>query len=491
MRGPIFILPVVLGKKGLYMGVKRYLFFFPAVAAIFILVSCSGGTSINLNDGPMPPLQDAQSTDPDPDAGVSDAAEEDSGETDAGYGPDGSNGWDSGQHIDAGGADAAHDASADAGLKDAGDAGADGGTDAGQMAEYPPDKWGKYAVGYYKQNLYDKDRSFRYVPVHIWYPALAPGAVKVNYLVDFLDIMNGNAYENVPAARPDGPFPVILFSHGFKGIAYQSYSFTEYLASHGFVVVAPNHQGNTLFDFTSKDEDVAKVTMLRPGDVGFAFKSAETFGKTAGHVLEGVVDSSLVAATGHSFGAFTAIIVAGSEADMDRAKQACANGVEADIFCDYVPYYAPGTMLKMDPRIGGLKVMVDLAPGGYNAMFDDNLAKVYVPSLTMGGTEDTTCPLDIETRPIFNGMAKPKALAEITGASHMTFTDVCSNALLKGIIGDMCTMSINSKRAFEIINTLSTAYIRRHLLGETAMDTWLSPGYIGKNLGEVKWVEDK
>ncbi|MBI5525042.1 MAG: hypothetical protein HY897_01825 [Deltaproteobacteria bacterium] len=374
----------------------------------------------------------------------------------------------------------------DAGMVDAGVH--DGGSaDTSQPVEYPPDAWGPYLAGVYNNNLiYDQNRK-RTVPMYFWYPASAQGAKQATYM----GLMKGQAWEDAPAAKTAGPFPLILFSHGFKGIAFQSFSLTEYLASHGFVVAAPNHQGNTLFDFTSTDEDVANVTLERPKDVYFTYEKAVEFGKTSGHVLEGIVREDLTAITGHSFGAFTAIIVAGSEADMDRAKAACAQGVEADIFCDYVPYYAPGTMLRMDPRLPGLKALVALAPGGYNAMFDDNLAKVYVPGLTMGGTEDTTCPLDIETRPIYNGMPKPKSKAELTGATHMSFTNVCSIPMAQAIFGDMCKATMTEERAFEIINTLTTAYLRLHVNGEGGMHAWLEDPYIAQQLSEVAWIDER
>lgn len=368
-------------------------------------------------------------------------------------------------------------------------------SDVTKPVEYPPDKPGKFPVGYYKEDLRFDTARMRVVPFHVWYPALAPGARTVNYMLTNIGLLPGHAYENAPPAKADGPFPLVLFSHGFKGIAFQSFSLTEYLASHGFVVVAPNHQGNTLLDFgfTKQQEKatVAKVTLLRPGDIAFAFQTAMEYAKKAGHVLQGMVNGDMVAMTGHSFGAFTALIVTGAESDIDRAKQACANGVEADVMCPYLEFYAAGTMLRMDPKIPGIKALVALAPGGYNAIFDDNLAKVAAPALVMGGSEDATCPVDIETRPIYDGLPKPKTLAVITGASHMSFTNVCSIPLVGSLMGDMCKISMKEDRAFEIINTLTTAYIRRHLLGEIAMDAYLDPTYIGMAFSEVAWTHEE
>lgn len=45
-----------------------------------------------------------------------------------------------------------------------------------------------------------------------------------------------------------GPFPLVVYSHGNGGLRYVSAFLTEHLASHGFIVVAPDHVGNTAID---------------------------------------------------------------------------------------------------------------------------------------------------------------------------------------------------------------------------------------------------
>ena len=47
------------------------------------------------------------------------------------------------------------------------------------------------------------------------------------------------------ALATDGPFPLVLYSHGSGGLRYIHSSYTETIASHGYVVVAPDHTGNT------------------------------------------------------------------------------------------------------------------------------------------------------------------------------------------------------------------------------------------------------
>ncbi len=60
--------------------------------------------------------------------------------------------------------------------------------------------------------------------------------------------VSGQAFENARIAGGDDRFPVIVFSHGHQDDAID-YAFTlEMLASHGYVVAAPDHLGDTQAD---------------------------------------------------------------------------------------------------------------------------------------------------------------------------------------------------------------------------------------------------
>jgi dienelactone hydrolase len=111
-------------------------------------------------------------------------------------------------------------------------------------------KHGPYAVGVTTLSLGDRD-------AEVWYP-VAPSSVRDRRrdvyeiakwlpqgLQDLLTSRNveapfrTNAYRNVRASRA-GPFPLVLFSHGFSGWRDQSTFLTTHLASWGFVVASPD-----------------------------------------------------------------------------------------------------------------------------------------------------------------------------------------------------------------------------------------------------------
>jgi predicted dienelactone hydrolase len=102
---------------------------------------------------------------------------------------------------------------------------------------------------------------------------------------------------------------LVLFSHGFAGMRLQSTTITTHLASHGFVVAAPDHPSRDLFNVLG-----ASATGDRDAPV------AELLAASA-LVLDdpelGSLVSAAFVAVGHSAGGGTVLSLAGrGEADL-------------------------------------------------------------------------------------------------------------------------------------------------------------------------------
>jgi len=68
------------------------------------------------------------------------------------------------------------------------------------------------------------------------------------------------SYVDVPLARGERPFPVIVMSHGDGGSRYNMETVAERLAAHGYIVIAPEHAGNTSFAMTGHDPALKEDT---------------------------------------------------------------------------------------------------------------------------------------------------------------------------------------------------------------------------------------
>ena len=126
----------------------------------------------------------------------------------------------------------------------------------------------------------------------------------------------------------DGPYPLIIFSHGNGGLGVQSFFLTEFLASHGYVVVCPDHTGNALMTelpgglvVRSGGEDGSYGSTAlsdRVSDVSFLVDSmTELNASDPDGRFTGKIDLENVGLTGHSFGGLTTLLGLEGDARFD------------------------------------------------------------------------------------------------------------------------------------------------------------------------------
>lgn len=287
------------------------------------------------------------------------------------------------------------------------------------QADYDPTVVGPHAVGTLEDALVG--RTGVELAAQVWFPAVEEddGTAR-RYLYD--DILEGSALDtSTPAC--DAPLPVVVFSHGSGAIRFQSIFFTERLASHGWLVVAPDHTGNTFFDDSL---NIGEMVLRRPADV------SDTYDWLLGRVAD--PDDALYgcanpdagfAMTGHSFGAWTTLAITGATIAVEAAEQACGE-VDASV-CDTLETWKaehPGEELidLSDPRAWA---GVPMTPAGAS-LFADGLAEIAGPTLVFGGTLDTVTPYDTESVPIYEGLgASTRGLAGVTDAGHLSFSNIC------------------------------------------------------------------
>lgn len=352
---------------------------------------------------------------------------------------------------------------------------------ASARAPYPPDALGPYAVGHTTFEAYDATRD-RTLPVHVWYPVRPAQAVGVGtvYGLLFFGLESAVAVEDAPISRRTS-FPLVLFSHGNGGIAVQSIFLTEALASHGFVVVAPDHVGNTLVDAILGNLDEAAILQSaqdRPRDISFLIDRMLARSVDPADRFHRAIDPSAIGAVGHSFGGFTSLVMA-----------AGFDGDAADGFGFALP---PGFVpIPADPRV---RAIVPIAPAS-TPLSDRELARIRVPTLLVGGTLDATTPLDPEvTRPFAVIRARPLYRADLLGAAHFSFSNACDlielaieagfslemlGSTIEGAYEEGCAPHLMPvEEAHRLTNLVTVAFLRRHLLGDLRYAPYLIPARV-------------
>ncbi len=372
---------------------------------------------------------------------------------------------------------------------DTGDSGNDGGDlggdipegdvapDAPDPPELPPMPWSVDAPGHYPVGFTTGEVTYnadgvgeRTLRLAYWYPTF--------------DEVGGGQYQvyarpevhmNAPPAHTE-PLPVLVFSHGSTSFAEQSFFMTEFFASHGFIVVAPDHTGNTYFDGGIPTETFE----FRPMDITAVLDHVE--GLPEDHLLHGLFSDEIVM-SGHSFGGYTTLANAGAAYSVDAFIEECGAG-GTNSFCERLEVQGVEARFRAgfgDPRI---KAAIPQAPFG-GPVFMDGVADIDIPVLLMTGRVDITLPPEQDGDPIWAGLDGESDLrVDFHTAGHFTFSNACQIA--PGLIGqdDGCGPEfIGPERAFQAINAYSLAFTRYHVLGDdTDLDLLLGERDFGNDI---------
>lgn len=324
-----------------------------------------------------------------------------------------------------------------------------------------PDATGPYMVGVTTHVLQREEG----LPLNleVWYPAVPDEDSEIT-IYDELFRLRLDAWRD---ADPDtrGTYPVVLFSHGFGGIRFQSAFLTEHLASHGYVVIAPDHPRNTLLDLDF--DAAAEVATWRPRDLADALTWLLDHG---GDQIGVNLDETRVGAVGHSFGSMTVLVAGGAVFDPDFFEARCADeGGRACGFFEGQTFdrEAVARLGQPDPRV---QAVVALTPGGAYAFGEAGLSTVRSP-MVMAGTLDDELPYTSEARPVYDALSSG-ALATLQDAGHWSFSDLCAFLPLADCAGTSAGF-MDPARVADLTRSRVTAHLDVHLKGEEAAAEWL------------------
>lgn len=290
-----------------------------------------------------------------------------------------------------------------------------------------------------------------------------------------------------PEPMPE-KMPVIVQSHGLAASPEDFIEYAEYLASYGYFVAVPYHQGS----------DVNHVKLLLQGEVDEVFPFSE-FGDRPivikslldrleslnSSQFDGKLNLNSVGIMGHSFGAYTALALAGAKIQFDHLELACDGYPNDPNFSLLLQCQALGLPRQLyhlqDERVACIFTW-DFV--GSEIFGENGLASVHIPVMAIAGSHDITSPFALEQVRLFQWLQTEFAyLVLMQGKPHVqNLPKLAASVGLKINIFPQFMPTSQPTTFTESIQALSLAFFATHLQQNQDYAPYLSTNY-GEYLG--------
>jgi dienelactone hydrolase len=257
-----------------------------------------------------------------------------------------------------------------------------------------------------------------------------------------------------PVVESASPFPLVVVSHCTDCLRFGYFVAAERLAGRGFVVAAPDHVQNTLYNYRAGNSvgvDMNDFLLTRSNDI---LGIIDTFLKADADVvptgIRGKIDAARIGMFGHSYGAITTALTSG------------------------------------DPRVRAVAFLAMVASTGENLPYaGDDLAKrierkpFSKPALFVLAQEDTIGLLGLNDiiRQNYRDYPVPSWLATLSDSGHYSVCTLC------GLIPEIANCSGGDLRASPLLEpftyldvdyansltaSLLTSFFEAQLVGEAS-----------------------
>ncbi len=319
----------------------------------------------------------------------------------------------------------------------------------------------------------------RPLTLEIWYPARIPAGKKE--LVQYEQVMGSSNDPKRPLipftfagralreAEPDpsgGPYPLVIFSHGYLGSRLLFTYLTENLASKGYVVVSIDHAESTF-----RDAGPFPSTLLNRAldDLFVLNEMARLSAKGGKSFLSGLLNADNTALIGYSMGGYGALnaVGAGYSAGALKAFGQMTGGSTA---LQVRTTGAPEFKASQDARI---KAVVAFAPWGMErGLWDaEGLAGLTRPTLFVAGSKDDVSGYEKGIKAIYEGAvnADRYLLTYLNARHNVAPNPPPAEALKPGLPLDeylrYAEPAWNERRINNINQHFVTAFLGIHLKG--------------------------
>lgn len=336
----------------------------------------------------------------------------------------------------------------------------------------------------------------RRVPVQAWYPAQDSARPKDAYLDDVVraalaDLMRVPRFvlpQNPSRSALDapalaGPFPVVVFNHGFGSFQKQSTTLLEELASHGYVALSVGHPGESLVvqfadGSTQRHAPEHPAWKATRAAIATAAEGAQTLAPVLAAAADATTPEALAGvmrglAAHPSYVALVPVLdawLADTRAVLD-ALPAIADGTRCPILRGVVDVQAVGALgHSLGGILAGQLAMIEpriraaLSLDGAQLVPSAGPYALRAPTCFLYGDETTLGKTRVRNEGMNDALARTgpagSCSAVVVGANHLNFTDMNNLAMAARLLG-----AIDRAALQRTLRAVTVGFFDRHLKG--------------------------
>ena len=228
------------------------------------------------------------------------------------------------------------------------------------------------------------------------------------------------------------PLSLIVISHGLGSDRSTFAYFAQYLASYGFAVAVPEHPGSNasqiknLLEGFANDVTPPEEFINRPLDITYLLDRIEAdYGSR--------IDTRNVGIIGQSFGAYTALALAGAELDftnLDRACQDLDKSFNVSLFLQCLALELPQDTTPTDLKDSRITSAIAINPLTSALFGQEGMSNIDIPVMLVSGSADPVTPALPEQIKPFTWLNVPeKYLVLMKGGTHFSVLNESSGSI--------------------------------------------------------------
>ena len=283
----------------------------------------------------------------------------------------------------------------------------------------------------------------------------------------------------LPQQKTTKPFPLIVISHGLGSDHTTFEYFAKHLAGYGFAVAVPEHPGSNASQIhallTGLDNYVTPPQELidRPLDIQFLLDELE-------RDYAEQLDTQNVGIIGQSFGAYTALAVAGAELNGEQLTRSCENLDDSwnlSLLLQCLALELPEEEFELNLKDDRITAAIAINPLSSAVFGETGMSQIDIPVMLVSGSADPITPaLPEQIIPFTWLTTNNKYLALLKGGTHFSALNESAGSIP---VPDQA-IGPDPKIAQNYIKQLGLAFFKAYIENNPIYQTNLNANYASR-----------